>query len=204
VNRQLFKPIFFLCLFFWYSCKHKHIVSHDILEIVTEFHLKDPDTSRLAGEGLEYIKEKDYANAIECFANADKITPDNPAILNALGNAESMDGQTDEAAAVFAKALHADPDFIETYVNYGQCLNLMRKYNKVGDILLEGISKKPKRLLDHAGLFMNLADSYHQQQLDSIALILLDSAKYGLTEGDVYDRIMHYEKLIRFNNGLPE
>ena len=57
-------------------------------------------------------------------------------------------------------------------------------------------------IMDRRSIFFNLANSYYLEKDYSRALTLLDSAKAGLTQGQVYHQVEAFEKRIRINLSL--
>ncbi|MHA4810795.1 tetratricopeptide repeat protein [Flavitalea flava] len=147
--------------------------------------------------GLYFANQKNYEDAKDYFNKADGECPNTPVILNALGIVLSRTGDSAKAFLVFQKALRIDSTFIRTYVNYGGCLNEAGKYKTAITIFNLGLNIFPAPLFERRLLYVNLANSYLKLNQNSKALLLLDSAKSGLSKGVLYNKVIAIERSVK-------
>lgn len=192
--------ILVICLFFsiLYSCKEKRKTTN-IVDVVlhSDDHINNKEANQLFNRGLYHVEHEQYQEAKECFEKANKLYPNSPVILNAVGSSIARTENIENSFPYFEKALLIDSDFIKTYVNYGCSLNSDRKYGTAKRILYLGLSKKIEYNIDRVGLYVNLSDSYYMLGKKSDALKYIDSAKVRVKEGDLY-----YNRVIEFENRI--
>jgi len=93
-------------------------------------HIPNKEANEYFEKGLQCIEKRDYANAKNAFLHADRICPNMPVILNAIGNSIVYTEAPENGVHYYEKALAVDSTFIKTYINFGCCLNNMRDYEK--------------------------------------------------------------------------
>lgn len=69
--------------------------------------------------GLSYLGEKDPTRALREFTEAEKITPDDPALLNSLGQTYYYKKRFDLAEQKYLRAIELKPDYSEARNNLG-------------------------------------------------------------------------------------
>ncbi|MBS1666611.1 MAG: tetratricopeptide repeat protein, partial [Bacteroidetes bacterium] len=189
-----------LILFIFQYCKSDIHSSNEDLIFDSDTSIKNENAKKWFEKGLYYVRIRDYNWANKCFSKADNLFPNSPIILNSLGNSFYRTGEYDKAIESFDNALKIDSFFIKTYSNYGIALNGVGKYKDAKDILYLGLNKSPAHLntIDRSVLNLNLAYTYHNLNNDEKALQLLDSAKQGLPQGELFNRIINAKlKLIK-------
>ena len=67
------------------------------------------DVAYYSAYGLNYFRIGDYSRSIEIWSRIFEIDPKNTGALNSIGTAFMMKGQTDDAIALFKKALELEP-----------------------------------------------------------------------------------------------
>jgi tetratricopeptide (TPR) repeat protein len=169
----------------------KNIVYHRAIAI------KDKDAKELFEEGLKDVEDNDFQEAGKCFRKADKLYPDCPIILVAIGNCLVNMHRTQYASSYYARALLADSTLINTYLSYGACLNRLGRYDSAMLILNLGLSKPQPNDFDMRLLYLNLSGSYEAVHDTTKALEVLDSAKKGLSYGEFYTKIIGIEDQIK-------
>ena len=180
----------------YFSCKQKTRHGNITTQFLT-FHFNDPYVNEMYGKGIEKSKQEEFMDANLYFLKADSALPNDHTILNALGNTATQLDSFEQARSYFSKALQIDSNFIKTYNNFGVCLNQMHHYEEAIDILTDGIVKASANTSDKRALYFNLAVSWSYINNNSLALVFLDSAKAGLTGGELYNKIIEEEDRIK-------
>ena len=80
--------------------------------------------------GLSYMNTGAYDLAKNTFTKVQKMDPTNVSILNNLANSEKNLFNFEAAEKLFNKIIDRAPKYLNAYVNYG---NLMRDLNKYND-----------------------------------------------------------------------
>jgi len=121
--------------------------------------IQDPIAREIFNEGIDLAKNKKYQKAQSKFEEANNIEPKNVIIVNSLGLVAQSIENFDESEIRFKEALKIDSLFINTYINYGTCLNTIEKYELAIEIMEHGRTKtnNPNNI---ALLCYNLAISY--------------------------------------------
>ncbi len=190
---------YFIFFGLFVACKSKKDNHTYDLVLHNNNHIPSEKASKYFERGLQYVEKGDFKNAELCFLQADKVCPNTPVILNAIGNAIVRIEPPEHGLPYYEKALKADSSFVKTYVNFGCCLNDMRDYERAKHILYLGLSMPCNYKTDRRALFLNLANSYYFEKDYRKALTLLDSAKSGFTHDQVSDMADEFEKKIRTN-----
>lgn len=104
----------------------------EIITGVDEF--KNKEAERLNGLGISYIRDNDYNQAEEKFIAAYRIEPDNPTILNNLGNIYQEKGTVRMALEYYTESFMASDS---TYLKAAHNMGLMYAANEDFDKSLE-------------------------------------------------------------------
>jgi type IV pilus assembly protein PilF len=121
--------------------------------------------------GLSYLAEGNYTKALVDLTEAEKITPDDPVLLNYLGQAYYFKKRFDLAEPKYLRAIELRPDFSEarnnlgaTYLELQQWDNAIKQFTLVyNDIFYQ----------NHDAAAMNLALAYYGKGDYDKALSLL-------------------------------
>ena len=71
--------------------------------------------------GCVYGELGDFAKAIECLKKADELAPNDPAILNHLGDAYRRGGRLNDALETLREAVRLDPENAFAHYNLAEC-----------------------------------------------------------------------------------
>src|ERR1700722_12626135 len=177
--------IFLGCLILL-SCRSKS--GSDIRNVVlhNDNHIPDKRANEYFETGLQYVQRENYGKAKTYFEKADRICPNLPVILNAIGNCYCGMNFPDHGAPYFEHALKADSDFVKTYINYGNCLNGINDYAKAKEIFYLGLARNSPYAIDRHMLLINLARTYYFQRDKDKALQMLDSVTADTIHDQAY------------------
>lgn len=67
--------------------------------------------------GLVFLAKAQFSDAAQCFKRASLLRPNDPKILNSLGNAMFLSGDKDAAISSYAKSIELSPKNIDPYIN---------------------------------------------------------------------------------------
>jgi len=109
------------------------------------------------GLGLALIAAGDSAKAVEALEAAAVSAPDEPSVLNALGDAYYQAGRLGEAVAALRKARDLHPDLAEPYNNLGVVYSAQHKTTASQAMFLEAIRLRPDDAAAHRNLASLLA-----------------------------------------------
>lgn len=189
--------MFVLC-----SCKAKTKGDRIINMNLGDIHLSNQEAENDFNKGLFYIRNENYSAAKDFFLQADEESPNTPIILNAVGDCMDKTGDKSKGFIYFKKALKIDSNFINTYINYGCSLNNNNQFEEAEKVFRLGLCRRPLPSFYRSALYLNLADTYYHRNQDTTAISLLDSAKAGVTNRQLYDEINQFEKKIK-RTSLP-
>jgi tetratricopeptide (TPR) repeat protein len=131
---------------------------------------------------------------------ADSLSPNTPSILNGIGDMTQRIDSGLVAIKYYKKSLQIDSNFVKTYIEYGGCLNSLKKYREAISIFYLGLNRKAEIISDKQVTYMNLAYSYYSLDQNKKALEILDSAEIGMkAEGDIYKNLSCLEYNIMAN-----
>jgi len=82
------------------------------------------------GQGIDFLKQKQYDRAAESLAKAASLRPQASRAQNLLGIAYLLQGNFKKAEDVFLKAVAADKDYTAAYLNLGNACFLMGQMAK--------------------------------------------------------------------------
>ena len=105
------------------------------------------------GVGLTLIAAGNAARAVEALKDAAMHAPDEPSVLNALGDAYYRTGQLGKAIATLQKAREQHPDLAEPFNNLGAVYSAQGKSTAAEAMFREAIRVRP----DYASAHRNLA-----------------------------------------------
>jgi tetratricopeptide (TPR) repeat protein len=105
-----------------------------------KFETKKAD--KLNSEGIEFSKKSEHKKAEKIFLNALKIEPNNPTILNNLGNVKKAQNDYIESIKYYEKSLLvSDSLYLKSALNIGIVSYKTENYNKSLKLLKYVISK---------------------------------------------------------------
>jgi|TARA_B110000091_G_C13545589_1_gene362268 tetratricopeptide (TPR) repeat protein len=105
-----------------------------------KFETKKADKLNL--EGIELSKKSEYKKAEKIFLNALEIEPNNPTILNNLGNVKDYQNKYEESIKYYEKSLLvSDSLYLNAGLNIGVISYKTKNYNKSLNLLEYVISK---------------------------------------------------------------
>ncbi len=107
-----------------------------------------PPGSHALLKGKKLLDEGDYAGAADEFKSATEVMTTNAQVWNYLGVAEQHDGQMEEAANAYQRALELDRDLTEAHYNLG-CLWM--EENRPDDALSEFTAYTLRRVNEPEG-----------------------------------------------------
>ena len=90
-------------------------------------------------EGNNFFANKDFPKAIECYSEAIKRAPRNPALYSNRAAAYSKLGELPMAIKDCEKAIEIDPKFVKAYTRKAYCHYMMKEYNKSRDCYNEAL-----------------------------------------------------------------
>ena len=159
---------------------------------------KNKEANRLNNEGLNFIKEDDYDKAENKFIAAYRLEPDNPSILNNLGNIYKKKGTRKMAMEYYNESYtFSDSTYFPAAFNIGITYNYMREYDKSLEILEYIISQtedKDKQTI----VKFEMANVMIKQNKCSEARNLYENIKVNLNKYPEYkDDISEFEKKIK-------
>ena len=105
------------------------------------------------GLGLTLIETGEASKSVKALENAASRSPEEPSVLNALGDAYYRAGQLAQAVATLQKARELHPDLAEPYNNLGVVYSAQRKTAAAKAMFLESVRRRP----DYAAAHRNLA-----------------------------------------------
>jgi tetratricopeptide (TPR) repeat protein len=189
--------LLFVFLAGMFSCNAKKRDDRIIDTNLGDIHLPNQEAENDFNKGLYYVRQENYSTAKDFFLSADEESPNTPVILNAIGNCLDRTGEALKGFIYYKKAMQIDSNFKWTYINYGCSLNNNRRFDESERIFRLGLGRPKLSSFERGSLYCNLAYTYaHRDQIDS-ALSLLDSAKIGLKNGQLYNTIIQFEKEIK-------
>jgi len=156
--RKTYYILIVLCITL-FSCNEKN--SNEIISI---FHydmenIQDSVARDFFNKGIDFAKNKKYQKAQTEFEKANNLEPKNILIVNSLGLVSQALEDFEESESWFQEALSIDSLFVNTYINYGTCLNSIENYKLAIEIMEIGRTKT-NNSNDIALLCYNLAISY--------------------------------------------
>ena len=99
-----------------------------------KFETKKADKLNL--EGIELSKKSEYKKAEKIFLNALEIEPNNPTILNNLGNVKDYQNKYEESIKYYEKSLLvSDSLYLNAGLNIGVISYKTKNYNKSLNLL---------------------------------------------------------------------
>jgi len=108
--------------------------------------------------GLSFLAEGNYTRALIDFTEAEKITPDDPLLLNYLGQAYYLKKRYDLAETRYLRAIAVKPDFSEVRNNLGVNYLEMQRWDDA--ITQLTMVKNDIFYQNHDNACMNLALAY--------------------------------------------
>jgi tetratricopeptide (TPR) repeat protein len=103
-----------------HATRTRNAAYQDVKALWADVVARRPNNARgLTNLGYEYLAEKDYAAAKQCFLRAVQLDVENYASWNNLGNIFLRERNDDEAVRCFQAALKAKPDYAASHSNLG-------------------------------------------------------------------------------------
>ena len=88
-------------------------------------------SEKLNSKGIKFSKKNEYKKAEKIFLNALKIEPNNPTILNNLGNVKKFQNEYEESIKYYEKSLLvSDSLYLNSALNIGIVSYQTENYNK--------------------------------------------------------------------------
>lgn len=94
-------------------------------------------------EGNTHFANKDFPKAIECYSEAIKRAPRNPALYSNRAAAYSKLGELPMAIKDCEKAIEIDPKFVKAYTRKAYCHFMMKEYYKARECYQEALKYDP-------------------------------------------------------------
>ena len=139
--------------------------------------------------GRDYVKHKDYDNAIEEFKKAIEINPDSTDAHNELAMVYEKKGLQEDAFAECMKALELAPDYAEAFATLGTIYNNINQNDKAINAYKQAVSHANK-LTDLAGIYFNLGIIYMDKKAyDDAILAFKNSLEYDTSKIAAYQNI---------------
>lgn len=102
--------------------RHEHVVNQ-YLQIVQQFPTIDADVQVCLGVLFNISSE--YDKAVDCFASALQVRPDDYILLNRYGATLANSGKSEQAIGVYYEALKIKPSYVRARYNLGvSCINI--------------------------------------------------------------------------------
>jgi predicted O-linked N-acetylglucosamine transferase (SPINDLY family) len=80
--------------------------------------------------GLVYAAREDFAKAQECFKQAVRIEPNNPAYNSNYANTLQDTWQIEESLPFYQKAIELKPDFVDAHFNMGNAFRKLQRFSE--------------------------------------------------------------------------
>jgi len=93
-----------------------------------------------------YYASRDYKRALEEFAIAEKMLPNNAEVLEAMGYVQRRQGKWDEGVKNIERAVELDPKTEDRYGNLVQALVYMRRYDEARRYIKRGLEVAPNSI----------------------------------------------------------
>lgn len=107
--------------------------------------------------GLVYFAQGEYAAAVDAFAMASQLNPDDSDILYNLALSEKQNGMVEDAIQSYRRLLDAEPQSIDALYNLAGCYKDIRQFGESIDVYEKVIELDPC----HESANSNLAYVYH-------------------------------------------
>lgn len=113
--------------------------------IAEELAYQDPEISRQEREkGNQMFKEGKFPEAVQCYKEAIKRNPNDPAGYSNLAAAYMKLAEYPYAVKNCDEALKRDPTFVKAYIRKAQSQMVMKEYHKAMDTFQEGLKLDPE------------------------------------------------------------
>lgn len=192
------------------SCKDEHISSDegdvwitnkygDFEVFLDETEFISEEVKSLNNHGIEFVKRGEIRNAEIKYLEALKIEPNNPTILNNLGNIEKVKKNYEKSIMYYEKSLIAsDSLYYSSAVNLGLLSNELHSYSRAIK-LFEFVILKSKNPSQKAIAYLSLCNAYLSSgQCEKGKSVLKKSQKYLKINEKLAARYKYLEaKLIR-------
>jgi TolB-like protein/predicted Ser/Thr protein kinase len=109
-------------------------------------HSANQPSGHLAMGYYHYYGSRDYARALEEFAIAQKMQPNNADVLEAMGYVQRRQGKWEEAVRNISRAVELDPKASDRASNLTQTLVYMRRWDDAKHVIDRGLEIDPTSL----------------------------------------------------------
>lgn len=106
-----------------------------------------PQSAGVVGKASRAFEEKKYDETLQLLQEADKITPNDPFVLNFMGAVYCKKKDYATALPWFEKSLAANPDYFPARFNIGEVSFLEKKYAEALGYFSQMLEKDPKNSL---------------------------------------------------------
>jgi tetratricopeptide (TPR) repeat protein len=154
-----------------------------------------------ARKGDEYMKDREFGQAVSAYQTALKGRPDWPVIQHALGKAQMSAGRDDDAAATLSALIKTGFKDGAVYYDLGLLHERSGQLDEAISAYRLSIDRNPGNVNAHRrlaeiftwrGSFMEAADQYRE-----LIRIREDNPLYHLNLGRVYDRMKKPENAVQ-------
>ena len=104
--------------------------------------------------GLGYSRMGNKENAVACYLNALKYSPNDPIVLNNLGAEYFTQGRYDECIDIYKKVVELDPRYVDAMVNLGSCYGTINDFDNAIYWFKKSLEVNPKN--GQAYLFLSI------------------------------------------------
>ncbi|KAE8636197.1 hypothetical protein XENTR_v10002880 [Xenopus tropicalis] len=142
------------------SPKDKHLAVPQTLEEIFSQTVKDDDLTpnkispsspsvaekaeQLKDEGNAFMKEQNYAAAVDCYSQAIELDPNNAVYYCNRAAAQSQRGKHSEAVMDCEKAICIDPKYSKAYGRMGRALVAMSRYKEAIESYQKALDLDPE------------------------------------------------------------
>jgi Tfp pilus assembly protein PilF len=165
---------------------------HDIINFNYKF--KNSIASELNSLALKKVEENNNFEAKKLFEKAYKIENDNVVLINNLALVNVRLNQKNNVEELYKKAFLVDSNYIGSYINYGDFLNIHSRFDEANKILLKGLDKNPTNQ-QKTSLYFNLSLIMGKQKQYEFAL---EYAHYALDNSQNENQKKEINYLIEF------
>ena len=145
----------------------------------------------------------DLKKAIEVLEKIKKITPNNAAIYNNLGNLKCDLRQYEEAIKNFNKAIKIEPKYAQAYINKGAVLAVQKKYEEAIECYGNAIKIDPKiaQAYSNRANILNDLKNYKNAIKDYEMAIEIDPrfAEAYSNLGNTYNELKQFDKALKYS-----
>ena len=108
--------------------------------------------------GDSFLTKRDYENALLCYENAARKSPELAEAYFQIGFCDANLGRYQEAIEAFKRAVQIKPDYAEAYLNLGSVYGRVGRYHESLDAFAQAVSIDP----DLAEAYGAMGWAYHK------------------------------------------